>query len=568
MSDRAWHRIPEHRTEEIKSLTRRTRDALVLSALTGVMVGFLLYGVERATLWLFEVSSEQRLIVRAILPMFGLIAARGLLKYAGGNATSSTSDEYISNFHSEGERLGWRPALGRIPASVSTIGTGGAVGMEGVGIYLGAVVGSQVQARLSRWFRRVDAKLLTVAGAAAGVAAVFRTPATGALFAIEVPYHRDVVTRSVIPAMVGAASSFVVVWALERPETLLPLSENPPIDTIDILGALLVGLACGLGARGVGWLIRSSKKWAATLHPWVQLAAMGLVLAGFTFISDLIAGEPLSLGPGVETIKWADDFELGLLAIGAMLLIRTFATAATFTGGGVGGVFIPLVVAGALTGRLVGGMLGLSGREMFLAVGMAAFLGAGYRTPLAGVMFVAEISGRASYVVPALVATAVAQMVVGRSSVSSVQRSDRPDTFEERLDLTVTNAIDESIGTVPPDTPVDVFAIEYLVGHPARAVPIVTEDKTLVGIIHLDQVLSIDRRAWHEITVKQICVRDHPSVSGSQPMRDAVKMMEEKDVDLLPVLDGGLRYLAVVTTEEVVRLEEVLTQLDERRRWL
>lgn len=89
-------------------------------------------------------------------------------------------------------------------------------------------------------------------------------------------------------------------------------------------------------------------------------------------------------------------------------------------GGGAGGLFVPLVVGGALVGQafqtVVGGATGL-----FPIVGVGAFLGAGYRVPLAAVMFIAEATGRPGFVVPGLIAAVIGELVMGRSSVTEFQ---------------------------------------------------------------------------------------------------------------------------------------------------
>jgi len=56
-------------------------------------------------------------------------------------------------------------------------------------------------------------------------------------------------------------------------------------------------------------------------------------------------------------------------------------------------------------------------------IGVAAFLGAGYRVPLAAVVFVAEATGRPGFVVPGLIAAVVAEMLMGRSSVTRYQHA-------------------------------------------------------------------------------------------------------------------------------------------------
>ena len=59
---------------------------------------------------------------------------------------------------------------------------------------------------------------------------------------------------------------------------------------------------------------------------------------------------------------------------------------------------------------------------MYAAVGMAAFIAAGYKAPLAAVVFVAEATGGHSFIIPALIGAAVAYAVSGDASASGDQR--------------------------------------------------------------------------------------------------------------------------------------------------
>jgi CIC family chloride channel protein len=97
------------------------------------------------------------------------------------------------------------------------------------------------------------------------------------------------------------------------------------------------------------------------------------------------------------------------------------ATTTTVAGGGVGGLFIPLVAAGALVGRIVGGAVNALDTSLFTVIGMAAFLGAGYRVPLAAVVFVAEVTGRPGFVVPGLLAAVIAELIMNQQSVTIYQ---------------------------------------------------------------------------------------------------------------------------------------------------
>ena len=106
----------------------------------------------------------------------------------------------------------------------------------------------------------------------------------------------------------------------------------------------------------------------------------------------------------------------------AILVIRCVATATAVAGGGVGGLFIPLAVAGTLVGRLVGVVIPSADEGLFTVLGTAAFLGAGYRVPLAAVVFVAETTGRPGFVVPGVLAAVSAELMMGSMSITTYQR--------------------------------------------------------------------------------------------------------------------------------------------------
>ena len=144
---------------------------------------------------------------------------------------------------------------GKLLAGISTIGLGGAVGLEGPSIYAGSSLGLSLHSRLGSWLQREEARLLMTAGAAAGVAAVFKAPATGVMFAMEAPYREDVTPQALLPSLLAAASSYATFVALVGTEPVVPLLEEDSasvlsVQAVDLLGALLLGIGAGLGGRG------------------------------------------------------------------------------------------------------------------------------------------------------------------------------------------------------------------------------------------------------------------------------------------------------------------------------
>src|SRR5208337_4981189 len=106
----------------------------------------------------------------------------------------------------------------------------------------------------------------------------------------------------------------------------------------------------------------------------------------------------------------------------SLFVMKMLATSFTLGSTGVGGIFIPQIVMGASLGGLFGEMFSPSRVVLFVAVGMASFLAAGYKTPLAAVAFVAETTFGPSYLIPSLVAAAVSYAVSGEASVSEYQK--------------------------------------------------------------------------------------------------------------------------------------------------
>ena len=251
------------------------------------------------------------------------------------------------------------------------------------------------------------------------------------VFALEVPYQDDLARHMLLPAGVAAATSYLVFVAFAGTAPLLGISGAPPFDARDLGGAVFLGVACGLGARlftfGLSWSKRLSRRFSS--HPIVRALLAGGLLAGMAATSFELFGDGLTLGAGYDNLRWALDPHRAMVLVVALLALRAMATLVTIAGGGAGGLFIPLVIEGALVGRAVGGLFrgGGPGENLFPLVGMAAFLGAGYRVPLTGVVFAAEASGRPGFIVPGLIASVVAQLFMGGSSASAYQVPSRPN---------------------------------------------------------------------------------------------------------------------------------------------
>ena len=562
--------------------TRGNTPVLALSVATGIIVATLIAGFEHLTAEvLFHRLQERPLWQIAAAPGFGILLAALILRYAGRMGTSSTSDEFIRAFHERSPRLPLRELPAKLLAGVVTIGMGGSLGLEGPSIYAGATVGLSMRDRFGRWLSRDDVKVLLTAGAAAGVAAVFKAPATGVLFALEAPYRDDVNRRALLPSLLAATSSYVIYINLIGSKAVVPFLNNPAnrlgfnqdqlwftvddlagffagVETADVFGAILLGLLAGLGGRSMAWLVRWSKARSRETAFVPKILTGGILLAGLAVLADTLFGAPLTIGPGFEAMGWVvgPDHGLGLIAL--LFGVRMAATLVTLASGGVGGLFIPLAVQGVILGQLTGQVLGSDRPGLYPTLGLAAFLGAGYRAPIAAVMFVAEVSG-GSFVVPALVAAAVSQVVAGPSSVAEHQQGVRLGHLERRFTLPVTSALTTEVLTIPPDATAAEFVYLHVLARRERSVAVVDGGHYL-GIVSLSEVSALERADWDDTPVSEILRTDLPAVLPSWTLRDAVMAMEESAVDVLAVIDSEQRFIGVVREEDILKLDEILEE--------
>src|SRR5262249_45246872 len=139
--------------------------------------------------------------------------------------------------------------------------------LEGPSIYIGSTIGATAQRRFTRFFSDADRNMMLVAGAAAGIAAIFKAPATGALFAIEAPYQDDLARRMLLPALVGAASGYLTFVAINGTAPLFPVHGVPALSTVDLVGAAGLGLIAALGARVYASMLLWAKRVAARGRP-------------------------------------------------------------------------------------------------------------------------------------------------------------------------------------------------------------------------------------------------------------------------------------------------------------
>lgn len=535
-------------------VTRRFHLILALAAAVGLSTGL--------AVWVFDVTVsagldrvlDGPLLVTMVVPAVGLVLV-GVVGVRWLQGDIGTTDAYVRAYHERGGRMplrGWP----KLVLSAISLGSGAALGFEGPSMLIGGTLGSTLERRFAGRFQRDDAKVLMVAGAAAGVAAVFKAPLTGIVFALEVPYRADLARRALLPCLVAAGTAYVVFVSFDGVEPLLAASGPAPFDLRDLGGGLALGLVCGvlarLGARAIGHAKH------LPLHPAVRIGGAAIVFAALAPLARGWFDAPLHLGPSYDAIEWAASDNRTLITLAALFAVRAIATWVCVGGGGVGGLFIPLVTQGAIVGSFAQELVHPANPTLFPTVGIAAFLGAGYRTPLAGVAFVAEATGEPGFLVPALLAAAAAQLVMGRQSFSADQRLERLPEVEPLTRLSV-----REIMTPNPDTLDAACTIEEAIvamGRQNRRWMPVADGNSYVGLAAVADLAAVPREEWPSSEVRGIVRLDVLPASPDDPVSEVARRLRTSGTAAVAVTSGGA-VVGVVTLRDLANVEVLLDRL-------
>ena len=550
---------------------RRTRDSSIestsegadgvgrflLYAALGVVIGAIVVAIE----WIAIEQVLHRLIdgplwLQVLAPGVGLVLTALILRLAW-NSEPTTSDAYVKAFHGtidlEPRRLGPKTL-----AALTTVGFGGAAGLEGPAIYAGSSIGQWLGRRELKVLGGRNHRLLLAAGAAAGVAAVFRAPATGVLFALESPFRRDIARHALIPALIASAASYVTFVVILGSERFLFFSPAEVPLTDEVFGAIVIGLFAGVAARGIAALFHFAKDVGKVAPISLRLPVAAASLAAAVLITDQLVDIPVTLGPGAESIvDIVLDPTVSVWVIMALFALRALATSVTLGAGGVGGVFIPLVVQGLLLGRVVEVIFDAPSNGLYPVIGLAAVLGAGYRTPLAAVMFVAETTGRSEFVIPALLAVAVSQSLMGDVSVSTGQVDERGGQLEARLRMPTSKVTVPFTEQVHHHRPL-LEVIDEIDESSSLGVVAVFDfaSDAYCGLLVLADIAPCLLEHGMDAEVHLI-MRDVPALTGDTPAIDAARAMSDYNTAAIAVLDDDGQPVGVVTATSIAGLNDL-----------
>ncbi|UCG33600.1 MAG: chloride channel protein, partial [Phycisphaerales bacterium] len=577
----------------VARVTRRLLLAVMVGVLAGLAAAGLRAGLHHGTPLLVgrftDLGGPEVLRFRwelLLLPTLGGLASGILVQLIGRFPSGQGTDLLVRAFHRQDGDM--RPAgpLTKGVAAIGVISCGGSAGPEGPIAAVGAAIGSSV----GRWFHLTprDRRVLLISGCAGGVGAIFGCPLGGALFGASVLYRQpEFESKSLVSALIASVvsySTYVAFWGFES-HVLRGADELAFRTPIELPAYLALGAFCGLAAIFFSLCLRSVERAADHMRAvpvWVRPALGGLltgllacalpqVMDGeYRMIQKALDGR---LFGGLEDVPWA----YWALLLALIALAKCVATAFTVGSGASGGLLGPSVFIGGAVGGFTGALLevvfpglfpeGL--REAFIPVGMAGFLAAAFRTPLAAMVMVAEMTGSYGLIVPLMLVVMIAYLIGGRWGVVREQVASSTESPAHAGD-TVVNMLEQHrvrdrmewdwpFVAEPSTTLGELLSAMAGGDRPHFAV---LKDKRLVGMISVADIRRLvdEEHIADAVIAADIMNEDLFMIDPDETLYEALNAIQQRGLEVLPVVVHGRerRLLGMISRETIYGMVKAL----------
>lgn len=428
-------------------------------------------------------------------------------------------------------------------SSAISIGTGGPFGAEGPIIMTGGAVGSI----FAQFFQlsAAERKTLLVAGASGGMAAIFASPVSAALLAVELLLF-EWRPRSFIPVAIAAVSAGALRVLLLGAGPIFPVQPHATLNSEGLLFAFLVGIAAGLGSGLLTTLVYAFEDLFNKLPiHWMWWPAIGGLFIG---IGGLI--EPRVLGVGYQTIHELLIGHIVGAALLGILIGKSLIWSLALGSGTSGGVLAPLLMMGGALGAGLAKFIPIGDTGVWALIGMAGMMGGTMRSPLTAMIFALELTQDLN-LLPGLLAGCVAAhgvtvLLLRRSILTEkVARRGYHVMREYGVDPLTMVRVGEVMDKNPPLIPAKMLLAE-LSDRIARGEPevsrhegllLVDDKQQLAGIITRGDVIrALEENGDNHITVSGAGSHNVIVTYADELLYEAVSKMAHNNIGRLPVV--------------------------------
>ena len=512
------------------------------------MIGFFtnLFYFQRLSVHLVSPYGNTLGAIALVIPIGGGLIVGLMARFGSEQIRGHGIPEAMERILINGSKVQPRLAILKPISSAISIGTGGPFGAEGPIILTGGAVGSIV----GQLFHLTAAqrKSLLVAGAAAGMSAVFGTPVAATLFGVELLAFefkpRSMVLIGIAAATADALRMVMASAGLVTPQPIFPVPSHGQLGGIVLLGAVAVGIACGFAA----WLMTQAvyrsedlfKKLTGHLG-WMWWPMIGGLIIGLGGLVD-----PRALGVGYDTIHAELLGQLGVSALALLFVVKLVIWSGGLGSGTSGGILAPILMMGAALGGVMGHFLPGTSPGVWALIGLAGALAGVTRSPFTAIIFAFELTHNTNSLLALLVVATVSHLV----SVLVLKRSILTEKVARRgfhvmreysvdpLEATfVREVMDTDVFTVEPTRRVSDLYQALGEGSPERRqrlYPVLDPNGDLVGALPWSAVLASRSggQQVHEVMISPTAIAYPDEI-----LRSVADRMASLGVGVIPVID-------------------------------
>ncbi|WP_413761544.1 chloride channel protein [Variovorax sp. Varisp41] len=432
------------------------------------------------------------------------------------------------------------------------IGSGGPFGAEGPIIMTGGAIGSLIAQHFH--LSAAERKALLVAGATAGMTAVFGTPVAAVLLAVELLLF-ELRPRSLLPVAIACAVAGFTRPLLMEAGPLFPLQTAAP-GPLALLSCVVAGLLCGALSASLSLSLYKVEDLFGKLPlHWMWWPALGGLAVG-------IGGyfEPRALGVGYDVIGDLLHNQLAWQAVLALIAVKAIIWVIALGSGTSGGVLAPLLMMGAALGAVLSHLLPGGDPMLWPLVCMAATLGGTMRAPLMATVFAFGLTHDSNALLPLLATSATAYgftvLTMRRSILTEkiarrghhIYREYGIDPLERQF---VEEVMTREVRTIDAALPVaEALAMYFGEGQAHRAFPVL-RGRELIGVA--DRAVLA---AWSNGTVGDAVAGTPPVVAlPGENCRAVATRLARHGLERLPVVrDADSRLLVgIVARSDLIK---------------
>jgi len=273
---------------------------------------------------------------------------------------------------------------------------GVSLGREGPSIQMGASGAQGLAKKIAK--NKLEENYIITGGAAAGLSAAFSAPISGMIFVLE-EVHRSFSPNVLIVAMTASLTADAISKYFFGLKPVLSFLTIQPLPEQLYLWVILLGIISGC----IGTVMTQSLLFFQTMYKkiplWLRAPLALLVALGFgLFLPDVLGG-------GQNLIQMVEKAQIGLIMLCIFLVSKILFTCTSFGSGIPGGIFMPILSVGALTGGIVSiiavhfGMPAIYIPNLCICA-MAGSLSSSVKAPITSILLTAEMSGSLVHLLP------------------------------------------------------------------------------------------------------------------------------------------------------------------------